>query len=257
MISIFGSTGFIGSHFVNKYPDISYEQDRNSIMPMTDKILYLRGTTTNYNVFSDVHKDIDTNLSLFIDTLHSAAKIPNMEFNLISSWFVNHPKGFYSATKLCQEHLLESYCKTFKQNYRILRLCNIIGGDSKASSKKNALEFLVEKLKKGEDIDIYDGDNYRNYLHIDDCCRAIKLVLDKGNLNETYEIGDIKSYRLIDMINYCGHKLNSKSNLKVIDTPTFHQIVQMKDFHMNTDKLVALGFKPEYNIWESLDLLCK
>ncbi len=257
MISIFGSTGFIGSNWMKKYPDISFPEERDCTYALNNKILYFRGTTTNYNVFTDIHKDIDTNLTLFITTLNSAAEIPNMEFNCISSWFVNYPKGLYSATKLCQEHLLESYCKTFNQKYRILRLSNIIGGDKGKSKQKNALEFIIDKLKQNEKVDIYTGDNYRNYLHVSDCCKAIKLILDNGDLNTNYNIGDIQSYRIIDIVEYCKNKIGSTSEISIIETPEFHKIVQVKDYFMNTEKIRELGFVPDYNIWQTLDELCK
>lgn len=253
-ISLFGA-GFIGGKFNELYKDEVYIESRESINPVNDKVLYFRGTTTNYNIFNNPNLDIDVNLTLFVNTLKNLK--PNSEFNHISSWFVHAPQGFYSATKLCQEHLLESYCHTFYHKYRILRLCNIIGGDNKKSSQKNALEFIIDKLKKNDNIQIYEGDNYRNYLHVEDGCRAIKLALDKGKLDETYEIGDIKSYKLIDLIEHCKRKLDSKSVITRIKTPYFHEIVQVKDFHMDTQKIYELGFKPNYNIFETLDLLCK
>lgn len=254
MFSVFGSTGFIGSNWMKLHPDISYGEPRESISPKNNKLIYFRGTNTNYNIFKDPLLDINTNLVLFTETLKNLRN--DAEFNLISSWFVHHPKGFYSATKLCQEMLLESYCKTFNIKYRILRLSNVIGGDSGNSAKKNAFEFIINKLKINEDVNIYDGDNYRNYLHVEDCCRAIKLVTEKGDINSIYEIGDTESYKLIDLVNYAKDLLKSKSNINIIDTPEFHKIVQIKDFWMNTEKLYELGFQKRYNIFDTISILC-
>ncbi len=259
MISLFGK-GFIGERFNELYKDEVYIEQRDSIYPVNDKVLYFRGTTTNYSVFSDNPAiDFETNLVLFINTLKNLKS--NSQVNLISSWFAFYPKGLYSISKLAQEQVLESYCKVFGHSYRIIRLNNVVGGDRNKSKQKNALEFLIDKLKKNEDIEIYRGDCYRNYIHVSDCCNAIKLILDKGRLNHHFEIGGTKSYKLKELIDYCHQKLNSKSNITIINTPRFHEIVQVNSYHAPKENLnelyYDLGFKPYYDIWQTLDELCK
>ena len=59
----------------------------------------------------------------------------------------------------------------------------------KTSAKKNALAFMVDKMKKDEEIFLYDnGTPTRDMMHVKDTCRAIKLVCEKGNLNEIYTL---------------------------------------------------------------------
>jgi len=267
-ISVFGGTGFIGSNWFNLYNDNSFLEERDSINSKYSEILYLRSTTSNYSVFENPSVDISTNLLLMSEMFKNLTS--DNTFNLISSWFVYgknnifsnsendtcNPKGFYSISKYAQEQFLESYCNTFSINYRILRLCNVIGKDHKANSQKNATEFLIQKLKNNEEVNIYNGDNYRNFLHVEDTCRAIKLVIQKGNKNEIYNIGNKESAKMIDIINYCKNRLNSKSKINLIDTPKFHQQVQIKDFHMNTDKLHSLGFQEKFSLEQSLNILC-
>lgn len=267
-ISVFGGTGFIGSKWINLYKQDSYLENRDSINPQNKDIVYFRATNSNYNVFSDPSMDVNTNLMLLTKLFKNID--PTYNFNLISSWFVYgknnceinketdhcNPKGFYSITKYTQEQLTESYCQTNDIKYKILRLCNVIGGDQKATAKKNALEFLIDKLKKHEEINIYEGDNYRNYLNVEDVCMAINLVIQKGQDNQIYNIGDNKSTKLMDIIDYCKNKLDSKSIIKMIETPKFHQQVQTKNFWMDTSKLQSLGFKPKYSLEDTLNILC-
>lgn len=266
-ISVFGSTGFIGSKWMSLYKDISFAEKRKSINPKYKNILYLRSTNSNYNVLSDASIDIKSNLLLLTETLNNITE--NSNFLLTSSWFVYgqnnvqindedsycNPTGFYSITKYTQEQLLKSYCLTKNINYKIVRLCNVIGGDPKSSAKKNALEFLINKLKNNEDINLYDGDNYRNYLHVEDVCNAIYLVFSRGD-NTIYNIGDKESVKLIDIIYFCKKLLSSKSKISIIPIPEFHKQVQLKDFHMKTEKLQNLGFKPKFNLEETLKYLC-
>ena len=211
------------------------------------------------------------NLTVLIGVLKNCSK--DYIFNFVSSWFVYgevenlpareddpcNPKGFYSITKRTAEQLLISYCETFGIKYRILRLCNVIGkNDSGVSKKKNALQFLIEKLKSNEDIDLYyDGYFIRDYMYVDDVCRAIHTCLQHGNLNEITNIGSGRDYMFRDIIMYCKKKLGSTSKINRVDPSRFHQIVQVKDMWLDNYKLEQLGFKIGENIFESMDRLLK
>ena len=179
-LTVFGGHGFVGSEFVRQNPSVTANK-RDSYIPDYPNILNFISTTHNYNVYDDSHLDIDTNLKVLVDILDTARFLygKDVVFNQISSWFVYgptdcparedsccHPKGFYSITKHAAEQLLASYCETFEMNYRILRLSNVIGdGDKKISRKKNALQYMISEVAKGNDIDyLYQGESHRDYI---------------------------------------------------------------------------------------------
>jgi len=267
-ISVFGSTGFIGSRFCKLNSDKCIREKRENRLPASDDILYLISTTTNYNVFNDVHIDIDTNLSILVDVLQHC-KDRAVTFNFISSWFVYgdtalpasessvcNPKGFYSITKRAAEQLIISYCETFNIKYRILRLCNVIGTNDNFSKQKNALQFIIDKIKNNEKLNLYhNGDFIRDYMHIDDVCAAIKHCLVFGDCNEVYNIGSGTSTKFIDIINYAVDKFDSSSIIESIKPPPFHDIVQVKDMWLDTKKLDGLGFKPQMTVYDSIDAI--
>jgi len=270
-ISVYGSTGFIGSNFVRMHDDRCVPIHRDSRSTETDNILYFISTTHNYHVFHDLQRDIDTNLTVLSEVLEECRDL-DVTINFISSWFVYgdtelparedyhcNPKGFYSITKRCAEQLIESYCKTFNKSYRILRLSNVYGlRDGGASKKKNALQYLVNRLKNNEDVDLYHGGKfYRDYLHVDDVCRAIDLVLRKGELNQIYNIGSGSQYRFKDLIDHVVSRTGSKSKINEIDASDFHKHVQVKDMHLDVEKLKRLGFVPRITIEQGLDELCR
>ena len=55
MISVFGSTGFIGGNYCRMYPDSSVTIPRDGRSPKTEDILYFISTTHNYNVFDFIN----------------------------------------------------------------------------------------------------------------------------------------------------------------------------------------------------------
>ena len=111
MISVYGSSGFIGSRFCEMYPEDVVHMPRDKRSPESDELLYLISTTHNYNVYDNPQLDIDTNLTVLIETLQECRGRP-VTFNFVSSWFVYgdtslpakedavcRPKGIYSITK--------------------------------------------------------------------------------------------------------------------------------------------------------------
>ena len=269
MVNIFGA-GFVGGTYHKLYPSIVNE--RSNFIPQTNNILYMISTIHNYHIFEDTHIDVDTNLSLLINTLDNAKQKYGNDFifNFVSSWFVYgdteipvketsicKPKGFYSITKKAAEDLLISYCETFKINYRIFRLANVIGAeDKKISHQKNALQYLIGKLKQNEEINLYNGGEfYRDYIDVQDVAHALNILLTKSKLNEIYNISNGKALLYKDLIDYVVKITQSKSKINYVEPSSFHKIVQVKSMVIDNTKLVSLGYTPTRTIFETLGTL--
>lgn len=268
-LSVFGGTGYIGNTFCKMYPDKVNIIPRNDRDFYTDEVLYFISTTTNQNVFNDIHLDIDTNLSLFVDVL-SKCKDRDVTFNFISSCFVYgndildaketdccNPTGFYSITKRTAEQLLISYCKTFGVKYRILRIGNVYGLDKTVTPGKNVLGYMISLLKKNSSVKLYDGGNYyKDYMSVTDICRAINLILDNDEINQIYNIASGDSYSFRKIIETAKKIVNSQSELIDVPIPDNQKFIQVKNMTLNTDKLKSLGFECETNFQEGLKILC-
>jgi nucleoside-diphosphate-sugar epimerase len=268
-VSLYGSTGFIGSNF-SKLESLQIDKvDRNNPDPMFKDVLYTIGTTDNYNIFENPKLDIETNLIKLIDDLEILRqKFGTFTFNYLSSWFVYgdskplpysvsnncNPRGFYSISKFAAEKFLISYCSTYKINYRILRLSNIYGiNDKGVSAKKNALQFLINRIKSNEKIELYEGGNFlRDYLDVRDAVSAINLVVNNGELDKIYNVGSGKPTLFIDLMTKAKEIFNSNSEFTHIKTPEFHRIVQVKDAYLDISDLSDLGFVPKYDIMHEI-----
>tara|TARA_B100000035_G_scaffold315205_1_gene334418 strand:- start:2120 stop:2947 length:828 start_codon:yes stop_codon:yes gene_type:complete len=268
-ISVFGSTGYIGSTFCRMYPDKITPVPREEKNFSTNQALYFISTTTNQSVFKDLHVDIDTNLSLFIDIL-SKCRDRDVIFNFISSgfvygndvldykeWYSCNPTGFYSITKRTAEQLLISYCKTFGIKYRILRIGNVYGLDKTVTPGKNVLGYMISLLKKNETIKLFDGGDYlKDYMSVNDVCRAIDLVIEKGEVNEIYNIASGTSQSFRSIITTARDILGSKSELIDVPMPENQKHIQVKNMTLNTEKLRDLGFSCEMSFYQGLQTLC-
>jgi nucleoside-diphosphate-sugar epimerase len=268
VIDVFGGSGFVGGRFC-ELADNVIKKEKYNFISTSNEVLYFISTVDNYNVHTNPYLDIDTNLTTLIRVLESC-KGRDVTFNFISSWFVYgdvempaketaicDPKGFYSITKRAAEQLLISYCETFNIKYRILRLANVLGhADTKVSKKKNALQYMINKVLNNEDVDLYDGgDMYRDYINVDDVVSAIKLIMDKGELNEIYNVGNGQKISIRQSLEYVKGKTNSKSNFNSIEPAEFHKIVQVKNMVLDTTKIRRLGYFPKFTMEETLDSL--
>lgn len=278
-IDVFGGTGFIGSKFCEMYPNDVYIHPRDDVRPIFDNVLYMISTTHNYNVFTDLTMDINTNLLHLMKVLELYKNDPILKessiFNFISSWFVYgkidsdklpakesevcNPKGFYSITKKCAEDLVISFCETYELKYRILRLCNVYGsGDKDVSKQKNALQYLINKIKNHEDIELYhNGYFIRDYMYVRDVCRAIYLCLEKGELNTIINVGSGMPQNFREIIDFTMKRCSSRSKIKHIEPTEFHKLVQVKDMYLDISKLKSYGFEQRIDMSMGIDLLLK
>ena len=279
-LNIFGGYGFVGTQFCNTTKNGYTKNFRENVGVFAPDVVYFISTVDNYNVYIDPTVDINTNLITLVKVLENykdyiKAYKQTGCFNFISSWFVYgqdsgfgvgsrgipetdpcDPKGFYSITKRCAEQLLMSYCETFNLNYRILRLANVLGaGDKKVSPKKNAVQHLLGELAENKRVDLYDsGYFYRDYIDVRDCARAIDMVINRGELNSIYNIGNGKGIIFRDIIRYARDAMDSGSEIRTIEQKEFHKKVQSsRSFFMDNTKLKELGYRPEYTIQQTVD----
>ncbi|HTQ07965.1 MAG TPA: NAD-dependent epimerase/dehydratase family protein [Polyangiaceae bacterium] len=266
-ISVFGASGFVGSRFCALHPGEAHAVARDAVSPAHDQILYLVSTTHNYHVYDDLQIDIDTNLKHLMRVLEHCRE-RDFTLNFVSSWFVYgthvelpakesaicNPRGFYAITKKCAEDLLVSFCRTFGKKYRILRLSGVYGPGDRFSKRKNALQYMIQRLVRNEPVELYAaGTPVRDYLYVDDVARALRLCMDRAPLGEITNVGSGVPARLGDLIHYCRDRLGSKSAITSVEPPEFHRSVQAHDFWLDVSRLESLGFEPRVGLHEGLD----
>ena len=269
--SVYGGFGFVLGEFCRQFKDEIIRIEKHDVIPQTPHVLYGISTVDNYNVFDSPTLDIETNLLHFMEVLSAChTKFGKLlEFVLVSSWFVYgmsgdekleedspcNPKGFYSITARAREQLLISYCDTFGIKYKILRLANVLGAkDKKVSKKKNALQYLIQRLLQNETIELYDnGEFYRDYIDVRDCAVAMKLAMESELSHTIYNISNGVSQKFRDMIDFVVVYSGSKSLvMDRLDKPEFHAVVQSKNVFLSNRRLGETGYLPKYTIQGTL-----
>ena len=97
------------------------------------------------------------------------------------------PNSPYSASKAGSDLVARSYHRTFGMDVRITRCSNNYGPHQ---FPEKVIPLFVTNLMDGLPVPLYgDGLNVRDWLHVDDHCNGIRLVLDAGRPGEVYNIG--------------------------------------------------------------------
>lgn len=106
------------------------------------------------------------------------------------SWHEEYPllpNSPYAASKAGAELFARSYWRTYGLDVSITRCSNNYGP---YQHPEKMIPLFVTNLIEGEPLPLYgDGLNVRDWLHVDDHCRGVHLVLTKGDAGEVYNIG--------------------------------------------------------------------
>jgi dTDP-glucose 4,6-dehydratase len=110
------------------------------------------------------------------------------------------PNSPYSASKTAADHLVCAFGHTFGLNYNITRCSNNYGP---YQFPEKMIPLMINNALAEEPLPVYgDGGNVRDWIHVEDHCRAIWKVLTDGKDGEIYNIGSS----------------NEKTNLEVVKT---------------------------------------
>jgi len=113
-----------------------------------------------------------------LDKLTYAGELSNLEYA---------PNSPYSASKASSDFIVRSYFHTYGMNVVTTNCSNNYGP---RQHNEKLIPTIIRKALNNEDIPIYgDGKNIRDWLYVEDHCKGIDLVFQKGKSGETYNIG--------------------------------------------------------------------
>lgn len=160
------------------------------------------------------------------------------------------PRSPYSASKAASDHLVRSYFHTYKLPISITNCSNNYGPNQ---YPEKLIPLVILNALRGEALPVYgDGQQIRDWLYVDDHCRAIDLVIEKGTPGVTYVVGGNNQPTNLEIIKMICNYLDSIfPNSK--NTPHESLIKYVKDrpghdrrYAMNISKInKELGWEPK------------
>jgi dTDP-glucose 4,6-dehydratase len=108
------------------------------------------------------------------------------------------PRSPYSASKTGADLIVFAYSETYKLPVNITRCSNNYGP---YHFPEKLIPLIIKNILEGKKLPVYgDGSNVRDWLYVEDHCKAIDLVLLKGRVGEVYNIGGHNEKKNIDIV---------------------------------------------------------
>jgi dTDP-glucose 4,6-dehydratase len=108
------------------------------------------------------------------------------------------PRSPYSASKTGADLIVKAYGETYKTPVNITRCSNNYGP---YHFPEKLIPLIIKNILEGKQLPVYgDGSNVRDWLYVEDHCRAIDLVIKKGVTGEIYNIGGHNEKKNIDIV---------------------------------------------------------
>jgi len=109
------------------------------------------------------------------------------------------PSSPYSASKASSDHLVRAYFRTYGLPVKITNCSNNYGP---YQFPEKLIPLMILNALEGKPLPVYGtGENVRDWLYVEDHCEAIWIVIQKGKIGETYNIGSNNERRNIDVVN--------------------------------------------------------
>lgn len=170
--------------------------DRSIADPMAFVTTNVIGTVTLLNAAKNYWTDFDNKLFYHISTDEVYGSLGDTGFFLESTPY--DPQSPYSASKAASDHFVRAYANTYGLPV-VLSNCSNNYGPYQFPEK--LIPLAINNLKIGKNIPVYGtGANIRDWLFVEDHAKAIDVIMHKGKLNETYNIGGFNEWKNIDLI---------------------------------------------------------
>ena len=210
-------TGILGSpDFMFSKTDIADEKAVNEVLKsfMPDVIVNFAAESHVDRSIADARDFVRTNVE-GVRVLLEAARMTGARFHQISTDEVYgdlpvrsnekftetsalRPSSPYSATKAAADLLALAYHRTYGLFVTVSRSSNNYGMNQ---YPEKLIPLMIANALADKPLPVYgEGINVRDWLYVEDHCRAIDLILEKGKVGQVYNIGGHNEMRNIDIV---------------------------------------------------------
>ena len=142
------------------------------------------------------------------------------------------PRSPYSVSKTSADLFVQAYSETYKMPVSITRCSNNYGP---YHFPEKLIPLIIKNILEGKSLPVYgDGTNVRDWLYVEDHCKAIDAVIHHGRVGEVYNVG--------------GH--NEKQNIEIVKLTirTIHQLMTEQPEYRQVLKKKEIGADGQISI---------
>ena len=216
---------------------------------INDPAPFLR--TNVFGVFTvlEVLRRLDIDKFIHISTDEVYGDLYGITGDADESWRLN-PSSPYSASKAAADMLIKAYGRTYGLKHILVRPSNNYGP---YQHPEKLIPRTILRLIHGKPATIYGGGSQvRDWLHVEDFCRALYTIIAKGSSYETY--------------NVCAHQFATVKDIvirivELMKRDVIKDVIYLRSrpgedrrYAMKCDKILELGWKPQIKLDEGLKM---
>ncbi|HSA06014.1 MAG TPA: NAD-dependent epimerase/dehydratase family protein [Candidatus Gastranaerophilales bacterium] len=254
--------------------DLNSEYDCVTLIKNIDVLIHLAHNNSplisNNNILSDSNLNLIPNLTL-LEGIKKYGKKVHVVYISSGGTVYGHlnnyiplketdlcaPASSYAIQKLAVEYYLQLWSNLSHISATILRLSNPYGVLLPSSRKQGLIGVALNTLIKGEILKIYGNpQNIRDYIHLDDMCRAIEKAVNHKKKYEILNIGSGKGHSVEEITDLLEEYTNLKFKKEYINDENSRNLIDWNILDI-TKAGNKLGWEPEIEFNKGLQALCK
>ncbi|MFC6874545.1 dTDP-glucose 4,6-dehydratase [Halobellus marinus] len=159
-----------------------------------------------------------------------------------------NPRNPYAATKAGADLLARSFQTTHDLPVLLTRTSNNFGP---RQHPEKLIPKFIQNAAAGKSLPVYgDGSNVREWIYVEDNCRALDLVLREGEIGEVYNIGSHEEKTNLEVTEAILDAVGASDDLiEFVEDRAGHD----QRYALETEKIEALGWEPQYSFEEGLE----
>lgn len=204
--------------------------------PELDFDINVRGT------FNLLHQSVENSVEKFVFASSNAAV--GEQNPPITESAVPAPLSPYGASKLSSEALCSAFSGSYGLQTVALRFANAYG--PRSNHKESVVAKFFREALENEELTIYgDGNQTRDFVYVDDICRAILLAIENNSTTGVFQIGTGSETKIIDLAKKIKEIADSDSEI-VLAPPRKGEIIRNYSCIDKAKKI--LGFEPKISL---------
>ena len=137
------------------------------------------------------------------------------------------PHSPYSASKASADMIVMAYHDTYKMPVTITRCSNNYGP---YHFPEKLIPLIIKNILEGKRLPVYgDGSNVRDWLYVEDHCKAIDLVVNKGKAGEVYNVGGHNEKKNIEIVRLTISTIHNM----MAEKPELRKVLKKKELDEN------------------------
>ena len=274
-VLVTGGSGFIGSHVVDSLIKKKYNVTIFDLTtPKRKDVKFIKGSILDGGLVRSTLKNIDYVFHLAaVSDINKVKNIPNktIETNILgttrllevlrdmnikrfiftsSVYSYGTAGNLYTTSKTASELIIKNYKTLFGLKFTILRYTTAYGPRSR---EVDAISIFVERALKNLDLVIFgDGQQKRNYLHVEDLANGSMIALEEKTKNKIITLASEKNIKIVDLAKTIIELTKSRSKIvfnkknKRLDDFTSNYYYNRKD------KKALINWRPKYDLKNGL-----